>query len=68
MGDILKHITELIEEHGRPKEERRPSNLPNFFDALDGCAVARVDSAPNHITGPGCKREQEKKSDLNGKA
>jgi hypothetical protein len=36
MGDILKHITALLDE-GRFFIENRPKYpLPNYFDALDG--------------------------------
>jgi hypothetical protein len=66
MGDILKHITELIEQHGRPYEQPRPINqLPNFFDALDGCGFTSPDPAATDKNGPGSKGKPQAVSNLN---
>lgn len=62
MGDIYKHIIELIED-GKYFVEKRPAiPLPNYFDALDGCATAGKDQGSGSTAEDIDFREQAKTS------
>jgi hypothetical protein len=62
MGDILKHIQELIDE-GKFFTEKRPAYpLPNYFDAIDGCAAAGKAGEGGTDTEDDLIREQAKTS------
>jgi len=66
MGDILKKIQELLDE-GNNFTERRgsyPKQLPNWFDAIDGCEASGVDPSSTNTTGNGTKGKPKKMPDI----
>jgi hypothetical protein len=57
--NTLKKIQELLEDGWKPTP-KQPTELPNYFDALDGCGASGFDPAATGKDRPGTEGEPKK--------
>jgi hypothetical protein len=58
--NTLKKIQELLEDGWKPTKEQPAEQLPNYFDALDGCGATGFDTAATGKDRPGTEGEPKK--------